>query len=1108
MIKKLVSFIMCMAPLSALAVTYAPGTGNSVGADGTLNGLDGSTGSIVVKDGNGIVVQGGGINLTGKIYAGVDNLGTAFNQLFIETGTDVPFDIVSGGDITTTGVDVRTGRDLSIGGSAVIDATLGEIINHGKLNIYNINSITTDNINNYGTAAFAGDEMHAGSITNDNVSNDMSFDFESEFGFYNLVSYSAGTVTVSAGNIVGNAIQNNSGSMLIDVIDEIELAANLENSGTLMEIDAGDIVVVGTMKNDNNNGEMIIRADGLEIQGGDGLNLSFVNAGNFNATITGDSYFEYGVDTSRMNITNTFSLDTGSLNFGTEYGDLFLNKLNTLVLNVRNSGLDINTDLVNGVGNSNANFNLSAVSAKFDSVENTGDVLKIKSTGSAVTDGITIVNNVTTASGSNTVLESTKGLEIGGALVNNGTTTLDGETIDLNSVTNNLGTLKIFWGTNSNGSINIDSNVTNNNGTLNIEGREINIGGAVMNVDGADLRIASRNSTDWLNVAIGGNVSGGVDFIGVGKMTIGGNYLFDENSKLHTVVGAPGSEKYWATVGLNDGPTFGQITDNSGNLAEALITIDGKFITNIKDLGAEGVDSLDGGQFGIMLNDIVDAGSAIWLLHAKGGLEEMVDGFGEATQKMRNLYVKFCNADGSLCYNYLDSLGGFTTDENGLPVYLSVRDHDTGDAISADSLYIVFDPRFGGPIEVFKIQPIVDATEDRTNGEYTSAGALDDMIAGRLHEKGFFNRNPIETIPIVFEGTNREEMARELYDRMEQYQIDRDGTGLARFSRLFQPREIEQIVGSVALNEHTNFRDFEDRMLDEFIWNRHRELKKAWVDVDFGMFTQNSKDGKHIDGDRFSVAAGVDWKQSETLLLGMTARVSYSSSNDFDDIDLGYMPNQSIRGRVDVDVANTNVGLGVYLMNILNEKFRFYGNGYLDLHWLDVSRDQTYVDHIDGTGTAFSFMTEWGLMHDWLNQYIVGNVYARAGYNFGFSVTEKVNGSEYMKLESDGYLVLTPGYSLIAQKRIYPSAWFQMRPYLSVGVEYDVLGNPDTAQYKFASANKFTDYDVEIDPLWANGGGGIEFLSATGLQIGLDYRYQYNSDIQMHKIKLSGSYRF
>ena len=67
---------------------------------------------------------------------------------------------------------------------------------------------------------------------------------------------------------------------------------------------------------------------------------------------------------------------------------------------------------------------------------------------------------------------------------------------------------------------------------------------------------------------------------------------------------------------------------------------------------------------------------------------------------------------------------------------------------------------------------------------------------------------------------------------------------------------------------------------------------------------------------------------------------------------------------------------------------------------------------------------------------------------------------------------------------------------------------PDVAEYKFVVADKFTDYDLEINPLWANIGGGIEMLSANGLQFGVDYRYQYNSDIQLHNIRVSGSYRF
>ena len=244
------------------------------------------------------------------------------------------------------------------------------------------------------------------------------------------------------------------------------------------------------------------------------------------------------------------------------------------------------------------------------------------------------------------------------------------------------------------------------------------------------------------------------------------------------------------------------------------------------------------------------------------------------------------------------------------------------------------------------------------------------------------------------------------------------------------------------------------------------------------------------------------------MILGLTGRVSHSSSSAFDAMDLGYLPGQTVDGRMDVDVTDTDIGLGAYLMKTLGEKVRLYGNAFLDVHVFDINRIQNFVDDIDGKGSAVSVISEWGLMHDILNQYIVGNAYARAGYNFGFNITEQVAGDDYMKLQSDGYLILTPGYSLIAQKRIYPSAWFQIRPYMSIGVEYDVLGAPDKAEYRFAPSLGFTQYEIDIDPMWANIGGGIEMLSANGVQFGVDYRYQYNDAIQLHNIRMSGSYRF
>ena len=321
------------------------------------------------------------------------------------------------------------------------------------------------------------------------------------------------------------------------------------------------------------------------------------------------------------------------------------------------------------------------------------------------------------------------------------------------------------------------------------------------------------------------------------------------------------------------------------------------------------------------------------------------------------------------------------------------------------------------------------------------------------------------------------------------------------------PVSVEQIAGAVALNEHMSFRSFEDRMFDEFIWNRHRNLNKAWLDVDYGMFYQNINDGKHTDGHRVSVAGGFDWQESNTLQLGVSGRVSHTTSKAGDSVDLSYAGTTQV-GNVSIDVADTDIGLGGYLMKIIGEKTRLYGNAFLDLHVFDVDRTQNLVDRIDGDGTAFSLMSEWGLMHDVLNQYIVGNLYVRVGYNFGFDVKEKVAGHEYLRMQSDGYFVLTPGYSLIAQKRIYPSARFQVRPYASIGVEYDVFGAPNYAEYKFAVADEFIRYDIDIDPLWANISGGVELLSARGVQFGIGYRYKYNDVIQLHNINVSGVYRF
>ena len=839
----------------------------------------------------------------------------------------------------------------------------------------------------------------------------------------------------------------------VNITANTAMLGDVDNSGTFSLNSASDV----TAENVKSGGT-------LNITSGGNVELSGLTVSGGNATIA----------TSDISVANAVNVT----------GDLTQGAASTNGLNLTQNGtLTARNLTVSGALNANSgsvDYVIGAAAAIAGDI-NVASGAEINIAAAEITGNDVTNNGTMTLNGVATVNNFT----------NDGTAILRGGSL---TVTNTFDATNLYQkrtGTLAAGDVNIDAD------SYRISATKFNLAG---NLDASNLTIFAAPTT-WLDANIDGNVSGGVTFANLGQMHVGGNYLFNDNSKLFANINGKsnmaGLPNYWSTVSLVDDNTLGQIT-NATSGDGALITIDGKFTSDLS-LGltpSGGIGGASSDQMGIALRELADAGDAIWLVYAQDGISELGD-------KLRNLNVVICNASGSICYNYFDG-----TPTGNSSAYLTVRDTD-GDGTS-DSIYVVFDPRFGGPVELFKIQPIVARDADHTDGEYVSAGALDDLIAGQMSSLGFSGRHAIELLPAMFRGTNLETMANELYNRMEHYNTYRDGAPLSRFSRLFQAREIEQIAGSVVLNEHTSARSFEDHMLDEFIWNRNRNLKKAWVDAEYGMLFQNVSDGKHADGNRFSITGGFDWQHTNTLILGLAGRVSHMSTDVSDAMNLGYTTeNPFIAGHMDAKVANTNIGLGGYLMQTLGEKTRAYGNAFLDLHVFDITRHQTYVDGtIDGSGTAFALNTEWGLLHDWLNQYIVGNMYARLGYNFGFSVTERVGGHDYMKMESDGYLSFTPGYSLTAQKRIYPSVWFQVRPYATIGVEYDVLGAPDNAKYKFAAANKFTSYDINIDPLWANIGGGVEMLSATGFQVGLDYRYQYNQDIQLHNIKISGSYRF
>ena len=1028
--------------------TYA---NNIVAADISGDGL-------FLFHGANVTADNGDIDIGGNLYFSNDPVDVATGAKVRDTNVFTLKTTANGTDIAVGAVSVGSVNTLNIESADAVTVD-GTVVNNGIVDI-RANGVVavSDAITNKDDMSVSGSSLNFADVANTSV---FSATSTGDVVLGN-VSTSGETFDIAAGtSITADAISQANGVMNMGAYILSADSVSVNGIGSQANLDATNIYVSDT-----------VSVGGDFVQGG--------NDGMFNhsATVFAANNLVVGGD---------FNIDGG----GTSYNIGTAVRANG-VMNVL-AGTDTtiqagSTITLSGLTNS-GELTLTAKNGL-----NLGNL--VNNAGVLALDSRTGVSSLETMAlnGGNIVFNGA-GLNLETALNTSGML-YQGYRGQLNSKDINISSADYVINT-SNLSV---AGIKQQRGKLVVNSSDIDVGGSI---NATDLRFVAVPTDNWMNVNVNGSVSGGVDFIGLEKMTVLGDYVFDSNSNINAVIlpYAAGSTidstdiNYWSSVALDSNNTVKIENPADGT---AMINVGGTFTAGNSALNLGDTTSgavLEGGQIGISLYDIVDQGTAIWFVHADGGVKNT-----SALEKLRNLTVRYCNADGSLCYDYLESLDVNNGTGEDAGAYVAARDND---------LYIVFDPRFGGPIEVFKLQPIVATYPAYTKGEFVSAGALDNLIAGRLRDKKFFNRTPIEVIPLVFQGTNMQEMANQLYNRMEYYsETDRNPDALANFGRLFQVRELEQIAGTIVLNEHVAFRSFEDRMFDEFIWNRNRNLKKAWVDVDFGMLYQNVADGKHTDGNRFSISGGFDWQESNTLQLGLTGRIARTTSKVGDKMDLGYIPGQSIDGRVDIDVADTNIGFGAYLMKTVSEKVRLYGNAMVDMHVLDVNRTQNYVDTIDGDGTAFSLISEWGIMHDILNQYVVGNLYTRFGYNFGFDVKEKVGGDDYMRLQSDGYLMLTPGYSLTAQKRIYPSAWFQIRPYASIGVEYDLLGVPDKAEYKFAPADAYTKYNIEIDPLWANIGGGVELLSANGLQFGVDYRYQYNSDIQLHNIRISGSYRF
>ncbi|MDR0741829.1 MAG: hypothetical protein LBF28_03585, partial [Rickettsiales bacterium] len=510
----------------------------SVGSDGNLTGVDTTNNSVVILSGSGLVVQTGGLTVTENIYIEGISGGTSpadpdgKGMLDIENTSNAAFNITSGGAVSVTGrLDIGGGRTLNLQGAAgtPINASFGSITNNGILTISNIDTLTSGQIASLGDASFSANQMTLGAVANNGGNMDIAS--ANSLAMTQFVSSSSGTSAITAGSIDSGDIQNNIGTMNIVMTGAgasgyLNSTGSILNSGGLMTIAGGAVTVAGTMKNDSNIGVMRMNVASLRINGGDASNPSFVNRGDLYLTVAGETYLEYGFDLSAMQKTNEFSLDTNTLTFGTSvlpdfWIQFYSNNLDLFALKIRGGILTAN-GIVNNTGtNQNAAMDLSAKSISADSVANnaiyndggttsdtTDDTGWLRLTATDAGGGISITGAVSGTAGSKTDIVSSGALQIGGAVANYGTMTLNGNIITLNSVANE-GNLKISSLTDATGSIAIASGVTNTTGATYINARQIDIYGALTNNSGTTTVRGSDSNGG--SIEIGSiNVIGGV----------------------------------------------------------------------------------------------------------------------------------------------------------------------------------------------------------------------------------------------------------------------------------------------------------------------------------------------------------------------------------------------------------------------------------------------------------------------------------------------------------------------------------------------------------------------------------------------------------------------
>lgn len=1144
--------------LNIAGMVSAAGLGSNIINLAAVN----TTMTSLVQAGNGkIVARGRSIIIT--------NGGSATFEGMIAYGSAGGFEIASTGafalnaqNITFSGANIGAGGDITLNANASsgILTSSGAIYNAGSLSMRSGGDMTVaSSVTNAGTLSMQGANMSIGgtlssggtlaTITNtagvlslqgvENTNGTMTIN---NFGRAIIAD---GLVSASGGNLTFDAT-----SMTVFALSQIG-AGQITFNGSLLQTEPGVIGPYVNLEGDLAFGNAGGAAFGLNLTANNVvLDVGgSIDVGGALVLYSGSARVNQDALSVGDVTLNALETKLGSGTLGINAGNFTVKGIGLSASNtfVNNAVMDISANYIsiaNGLVN-NDNLTLYATTeSKIENVLNSGTMTLTVDNGDAIFGEI--INN-----GVMTVLAWGGDTDVGGITNLNGTLALNGGTLSGGAVLSSSGDITVgkiyhdgvnYTGDagalsllNDNYSINMASgaklyvreNIRGGQGNrLVLNTNVLEVGGDINSNRGTIIISAANFMGDcgfgllqcpnaphpnydlgtgwepWLNAKISGNISGGVQFYGLGRMVVGGDYIFDDKSIL-SIAALPneglttdGRSSFIDITGAGEGYGGGAevILDITTDSAP-IITVDGAFITNIQnepDL-AGGQHTLEGGEIGLAVFDIITENTAIWLLKA--------DNIEHLGYLPRNLSLYFCNADGTKCIDYMSMAGV------DMPMYMR-QDSSTGDGGPLDSLFVVFDPKYGGPIRLLRIRPEIEPLSPAFNIG-NAAGAIDNWIDFGLSRNKFNSAsNPIETLQLAFRGTIYEEMAYALYNRLEMYHGTYDRSTLYEFSRLFVPVEINQISNMIDSSERQVQQALQKRMMDESLWTRNRVKGKLWADVDTGLQNITNPDGNNpIDGTRVSIMGGYDIQIKPGTIIGFNAGYTMMRSVGDENFNLGYGPVDEVGSR-STAVNDTAINIGGYLLTRISETAELYISANIHSHTIALDKQQEFVNSISGDTSTSSISGEFGLIHSISAQYVTGNLSVRFAQNDGFMLSEKVGGLNYMDIVRPGYATISPGYQVMFQKRMYIKPTFIMRPYMSVGAEYAVIEMKKDVEYKFSNSDLFSTYQVDYDPIWVTGRVGLEFLSIAGLQFGASYNFHYNAAIQTHNLNLSASMRF